>query len=55
MLSLQPTTVVTAGLTDAELQCKLKEGTRIVVIRDLETGEVIAVYVIHGDYWEPCK
>ena len=55
MLSLQPRTVVSAGLTDAELQCKLNEGTRIVVIRDSETGEVIAVYVIHGDYWESCK
>lgn len=55
VLSLQPTTVVSAGLTDAEIQCKLKERIRIVVIRDSETGKVIAVYIIHEDYWEPCK
>ncbi len=53
--TLEQTTVVAPELSNAEIQCKYKgRRARIVVIRDATTGKVIAVYIIHEDYWEPC-
>lgn len=54
--TLEQTAVVSQELPDAEIQCTYKGSRRrVVIIRDVKTGKIIAVLVIREDYWIPCE